>query len=106
MLQNIKLKIERNQTEDCCYMNMPMCSFSTEQNLNLQMPLRLVAYSHCTGTGPEQIWGMGPGAMGPNNILYRNVHTSVCNRERNQDSLFSIELVQFLSRSQFRSREV
>ena len=35
----------------------------------------LMAYSHCTGPGPEQVQGMGLGAMGLN-ILYRSVPTS------------------------------
>ena len=34
----------------------------------------LLAYLLCTGTGPGQVQGTGPGAMVPN-ILYRNVHT-------------------------------
>ena len=33
-----------------------------------------MAYSHCTGQGPEQQQGPGMGLMG-SNILYRNVHT-------------------------------
>ena len=32
-----------------------------------------MAYSHCTGMGPGQVQGMGPGKMGIN-MMYRNVH--------------------------------
>ena len=35
-----------------------------------------MAYSHCMGTGPEQVQGTEPGAMGPN-ISCRNVHTGL-----------------------------
>ena len=55
--------------------------------------LTVMAYSHCKGTGPGQIRGMAPGAVGTN-MLYRNVHT-FWDRGRNQDPLFPIVLVQF-----------
>ena len=35
-----------------------------------------MAYSHCTGTGPGQVQGMGLGAKGTY-MLYRNVHTGL-----------------------------
>ena len=34
----------------------------------------LMAYSHCTGTAPGRVQGIGLGAMGTNKF-YRNVHT-------------------------------
>ena len=39
-----------------------------------QTPCQGMAYSHCTGMGPEQVRATGQGVMGLN-ILYRNVHT-------------------------------
>ena len=53
----------------------------------------IMAYSHCRGTDRYKIQGTGMGQVGPDK-LYRNVHTDL-RRERNQDPLFSIVLVQF-----------
>ena len=55
----------------------------------------VMPYSHCKGTGPGP--GPGPGAMGPE---YRSMGPEmfklVGERERNQEPLFLVALVQFL----------
>ena len=64
-------------------------------NSSVKYPLTgVMAHSHCTGTGQRQVQGMGPTVMGTD-MLHRNVHTGPKERERNQDPLFSIVLVQF-----------
>ena len=52
----------------------------------------IMAYSHCTGTGPGQVQGTRPGPMGTN-ILSRNVP---CLRQgKEPGSIVSIVLIQF-----------
>ena len=53
----------------------------------------LMACSHFPRMGPGQVQRMGPGLMG-SNIFWRRVYSSL-RRERNQDPLFPVVLVQF-----------
>ena len=58
-----------------------MNSISKRKSYNISSTSEIVvkAYSHCTGTGPGQVWGTGLGAMGPN-ILFRNVQIGLMAR--------------------------
>ena len=59
-----------------CLSTDPSPSLYTHCVMKQNDVFKVMTYSHCTGTGPEQVQGTAPGAMGTN-ILYRNVHTGL-----------------------------
>ena len=67
LLYALYLVLLRRRVDNEDKLNIPMFFGKSQEYV-------VTAYSHCTGTGPGQVQGTGPGAMGTA-MLYRNVHT-------------------------------